>query len=182
MSRPFTIAHSLRVVLAMGWSDFVLKYRGSVFGYLWSLAAPLVKFLVILYVFGPFMRDAIPDYPLYLFLGIMLWEHFTHTTTGCMTMLHDKKSIIQKIRFPRVLLIFSVGWTNAIIFLTHFCIFLAFAAVLDVPFFWMRVYALLIFLKMPFLALGLGMFLQRSCFKFKDIPHLWNVLAQILFW
>ena len=178
----FTFRHSLRVVLAMGWSDFVLKYRGSVFGYLWSLAAPLVKFLVILYVFGPFVQEDIPLYPLYLFLGIILWEHFTHTTTDCMAMLHDKKSIIQKIRFPRVLLIFSVGWTNAIVFLTHFCIFLVFAAVLGVPFFWMRLYTLLIFLQMTFLALGVGMFLASYSLKFKDIPHLWNVLAQVLFW
>ena len=64
----FTWKHALKVVLVMGWSDFVLKYRGSFLGYLWSLAGPLVKFLVILYVFGPFVSPEIPEYPLYLFL------------------------------------------------------------------------------------------------------------------
>ena len=47
----YTWRQMFRIVWVVGWSDFVLKYRGSLLGYLWSLAAPLAKFLVIYYVF-----------------------------------------------------------------------------------------------------------------------------------
>lgn len=181
-ARPFTLRHAIRVVFAMGWSDFVLKYRGSILGYVWSLALPLVKFGVILFVFGPYVEDSIPMYRLYLFLGIIIWEHFSVTTTACMGMLFDKSAIIQRLPFPRILLIFAVGWTNFIVFLTHLIVFLFYA-------YWIgwqphieALYSLVTLAEMTFVALGIGMMLASWCLKFKDIQHLWTVVLQILFW
>ena len=74
-SASFGWTHSLRIVVEMGWSDFFLKYRGSVLGFLWSLAFPITRFLVILHIFRPFTKG-IEFYPLYLFLGIVVWEYF----------------------------------------------------------------------------------------------------------
>ncbi|MDO8649568.1 MAG: ABC transporter permease [Candidatus Peregrinibacteria bacterium] len=172
----------LRVVCAIGWADFVLKYRGSVLGYLWSFIAPLMKFLVILFVFQPLVGPAIPQYPLYLFLGLIVWEHFASTTYGCITMLIDKAPIIQKVVFPRVLLIFAVGWTNAIIFLTHVLIFLLFGFLLGVPPSSSLLYFLILLPQMTLLALGVGMALSAYFLKYQDIRHLWEIALQVLFW
>jgi ABC-type polysaccharide/polyol phosphate export permease len=180
--RRFTLGHSLRVVFAMGWSDFLLKYRGSVLGYLWSLIGPLAKFLVILYVFGPYISPSQPQYPLYLFLGIIIWEHFVLTTNSCMSMLYDKESIIQKLLFPRLLLIFMVGWTNAIIFATHLLIFECFLYFFHVPFGWNQLYAGIILVQMSLVAMGIGMMLSAYSLRYKDIHHLWSIATQILFW
>jgi len=166
----------------MGWSDFVLKYRGSFFGYLWSLIGPLVKFIVILYVFGPFVSPGIPQYPLYLFLGIIVWEHFVLTTTSCITTLYDKASIIQKLLFPRILLMLAAGWTNMIVFFTHFVIFLVFAFFIGVSFSVWQLAAVLVLAQMFLLAVGIGMLLSAYSLKYRDIPHLWGVLSQVLFW
>ncbi|MBI3331466.1 ABC transporter permease [Candidatus Peregrinibacteria bacterium] len=173
---------NLHTVLAFGWSDFVLKYRGSFFGYLWSLAAPLVRFLVIYYVFHPFVGREIAQYPLYLFLGIILWEHFTLTTTACMTMLHEKSSLIKKVPFPRILLVFVTGWTHLLIFLTHFAIFLAAAWAFGVPILPRLWYLPILLLQMSLLALGVGMILAAYCLKYRDIQHLWLIVSQLLFW
>ncbi len=180
--RRFTLSHSLRVIAAMGWSDFLLKYRGSVLGYFWSLIGPLAKFLVILYVFGPYVSPSIPQYPLYLFLGIILWEHFVLTTNSCMAMLDDKAVIIQKLLFPRLLLIFMVGWTNLLIFLSHFFIFLLFAWWFHVPLTWSVLYIVVILVQMSLIAMGFGMMLCSYCLKYRDINHLWAIATQIFFW
>lgn len=181
-ARPFTLRHAIRVVLAVGWSDFVLKYRGSVLGYLWSLVSPLVKFGVILFVFGPYVGELVPMYRLYLFLGIIIWEHFSVTTTACMGMLFEKAAIIQRLPFPRVLLVFAVGWTNLIVFLTHVAVFLFYAWWTG----WVphieSLYIVIIAVEMTFVALGIGMVLASWCLKFRDIQHLWAVVLQIFFW
>lgn len=172
----------LRTVLALGWSDFVLKYRGSVLGYLWSLVAPLTKFLVILYVFQSVMGVRSPQYPLSLFLGIIIWEHFANTTNGCMAMLWDKAAIIQKLRFPRILLPLAVGWTNVIVFGTYAVIFVAFLPVFGGAASLGLLYAPVALLQMTLLALGVGMLLSAFALKYRDIGHLWDVGLQILFW
>lgn len=181
-NRSFTLSHALRVIFAIGWSDFVLKYRGSFLGYLWSLIGPLVKFGVILVVFGPYVQGQIPYYRLYLFLGIIIWEHFTVTTTACISMLHEKAAIIQRLPFPRVLLIFSVGWTNLVVFCTHMivfgflCVWLGLFPTVNAT------YIVITMTEMTLLALGIGMMLSAYSLRYRDIPHLWTMLQQILFW
>jgi ABC-type polysaccharide/polyol phosphate export permease len=173
--------HIFRIIIAMGWSDFMLKYRGSFLGYLWSFAVPLVKFLVIYHIFRAFASD-IPFYPLYLFLGILLWEHFAMVTSACMNMLHDKAVIIKKIVMPHWVLILAVGWTHVIILLTYFVIYFIVSLILGpgIPFaVW---YLVLIIVQTTLLSLGVGMFLAAFVLKYRDIQHLWNVLLQILFW
>jgi ABC-2 type transport system permease protein len=180
--QSFRFRQSARIVAALGWSDFVLKYRGSLLGYLWSFVVPLVKFLVILHVFRPFAAD-IPLYPLYLFLGIVLWEHFSLLTNACIRLPHDKALIIKKIAFPRVLLVLGTGWMHMIILITYLCIFFIVFLLLGngIPTsaIW---YTPLLLVQTSLIALGVGMTLGSYALKFRDIEHLWNVLLTILFW
>lgn len=178
----FPLSQALRVVFAIGWSDFVLKYRGSLLGYLWSLIGPLVKFGVILVVFGPFVEAKIPHYRLYLFLGIIIWEHFSITTSACMSMLHEKASIIQRLPFPRLLLIFAVGWTNLIVFMTHMAVFGMFCLYLGVHWTPHATYVAVTMIEMTLLSLGIGMILAAYSLRYRDVPHLWMMITQVLFW
>jgi ABC-type polysaccharide/polyol phosphate export permease len=172
----------LRIIATLGWMDFTLKYRWSVLGYLWSLAVPLVQFLVIYHVFFPFVHSSIPQYPLYLFLGIILWEFFSLTTSACMAMLHQKEHVIQKIRIPRLALALAVGWTHVIIFATRFVILLAFIAYVGADLSRGILYFPVVFAELLLLSLGIGMFLSAYSLKFRDVPHLWSVLLIMLFW
>lgn len=178
----YTLRQMLRIVWTVGWSDFFLKYRGSMLGYLWSLLAPLAKFLVIYYVFRPFVSDTIPYYSLYLFLGIIVWEHFTVTTNHCMTALREKASFILKIPFPRLLIMFIVGWTNMIVFLTHFLIFALIVLLSGGTDFTHWIYVPVVLIHMTLLALGVGMLLASYSLRYGDIVHLWGIASQVLFW
>jgi ABC-2 type transport system permease protein len=181
-SRRFGVRQSISIIWTIGWSDFLLKYHGSVLGYLWSLVSPVVKFLVILHVFRPLVGDSIAMYPMYLFLGIIMWEHFSYTTSGCMNMLFEKAEVIQRVPFPRLLLVLIVGWTQAIVFATYLIVFFLFALVYQVPLDASSVYMLLIVVQMTLLALGIGMILSAWSLKYRDIGHLWAVGLQVLFW
>lgn len=180
--RPLSPVQGIVTVCALGWSDFKLKYRASILGYFWSLVNPLVKFIVILFIFGPYVSPSVPQYPLYLFLGIIIWEHFATTTTACMNMLFEKSQIIRHLPFPRILLILSVGWTNLIIFTTHGFIFLLFAWSRGAALSFSTLYLVVIAIQMTLLALGVGMLLASYALRYRDLSHLWTVMVQILFW
>jgi ABC-type polysaccharide/polyol phosphate export permease len=181
MSHGFSMKHMVRVVLAIGWADFKMKYRGSIMGVLWSLIYPLVKYVVILHIFRRIVTD-IPLYSLYLFLGILLWEHFAMTSTACMTMLQEKAAIIQKVRFPRLLLIFGVGWTHVLILCGYLVIFFIAQLLAGAQLTLGALYLPVLITEATLLALGIGMLLSAFSLRFRDIPYLWNVLLQVLFW
>lgn len=170
------------MILALGWSDFSLKYRGSLLGYLWSFLGPLAQFLVIYHVFKPFVASALPHYPLYLFLGLILWEHFAMTTSGCMSVLFDKEGIIQKMAVPRFLLIGALGWQNLLIFLTRLLVFALLALLLGVSLPWSIAFVPLLLVQMTALALGVGMLFGSYVLRYRDLQHLWGIGLNVLFW
>ena len=92
-------------------TDFKLKYKASFFGYSWSLAKPLMLFGVLLVVFTKFfkMGGAIPNYPVYLLLGIVLWTYFIEATFGSMASIVSKGDLIRKVYFPRIILTISAS-------------------------------------------------------------------------
>lgn len=172
----------VRVVWDLGWSEFRLKYRGSVLGYFWSLAAPMAKFVIFLYVFQVIFPVHIPGYPLYLFLGIILWEYFANITSACISVPLAYENIIQRVAFPRFLLVLTVGWLQTLIFLTHFLIFVLMGLFMGLPSLRGLVFFPVICVQMALLSLGIGAFLASYSLRFRDFPHLWNIVLQILFW
>ena len=172
----------LRVVWAIGWSDFLMKYRGSFLGYLWSFVPMIVRFLVIFHIFKNFVQQDVEYYSLYLFLGLIMWNHFSGVTSGCISALNSKSAIIQKVNFPRILLMFAVGCQQMIIFSTEFFLFVCFAlfkgALPGIGY----IYLPVLLVQMTLLALGIGMFLSAYSLKFRDISHMWSVVLQTLFW
>lgn len=179
---PWNIKRSAHLVFALGWSDFVLKYRGSVLGYLWSFAVPLTKFAVIFFVFRFVLQRNTENYPLYLLLGIILWEYFSHLTNDCIRMPFEKSPIITKVAFPRLLLAFAAAWKNTVILFTHLLIYLAAATVIGGSFSKSAVLFPLAIIHLLLFGLSIGLMLSSFVLKFRDIQHLWDIVLQVLFW
>jgi ABC-type polysaccharide/polyol phosphate export permease len=183
VGKPAQLRRFARIVFAFGWSDFTLKYHESFLGYLWSLAGPVVQFIVILHVFRPFIGQDIPSYHLYLFLGLILWEHFSLTTSACIALPARKVPIMRKVNLPRILFVLSVGWTHVIILCSRLLIFFLFGLATGLPFEFVHLwYVPLLLLQTTALALGIGMIFGSNALRFPDIPHLWGVALSILFW
>src|ERR1700733_2566586 len=90
-------------------TDFKLRYQGSVLGYAWSLLRPLLMFAILYVVFVKVfpLGKGIPHYPVYLFMGIMLWNFFLETTVQSLGSIVSRGDLIRKIRIPRWIIVFS---------------------------------------------------------------------------
>lgn len=85
--------------------DLKIKYRRSVLGYLWSVLNPLLMMLVLTVVFSTVFRFDIPNYPVYVLTGQLLFSFYNESTTMAMDSILTgasliKKSIFAKIHFP----------------------------------------------------------------------------------
>lgn len=177
-----TRRQQVRTVLSLGWMDFVMKYKGSVLGYLWSLAGPVAKFGVIFTVFRPLGGRDIPDFGLYLFLGIILWEFFSQTTTSLLQLPFTKGNFLKRTPLPSILLALSVSWTQFVIFLSHALVFLGFfvfsKGLPEIS----ATYVVFVFVQLALLSIGLGLILGSFALRFRDLRHLWAIVLQLLFW
>ena len=56
--------------------DLKVKYQGSVLGFLWSLANPLLLLVVYTFVFQVVLKAGIPQFGFYLLSGLLVWNLF----------------------------------------------------------------------------------------------------------
>ena len=59
--------------------DIKLKYRGSVFGFLWSLANPLLMMVVYTVAFTHILRIRREGFVFSLMLGLLSWTFFANS-------------------------------------------------------------------------------------------------------
>ncbi len=78
------------------------KYKGSVLGVLWYVVNPLVLMGAYGVMFGVLLKAvSIDDYPLFLFVGLIVWLFFSQSLLAAATSLLDQASLVGKVRFPR---------------------------------------------------------------------------------
>jgi len=165
-------------------TDFKLKYKASFFGYLWSLGKPLMLFGVLLVVFTSFFKvgGSIPNYPVYLLLGIVLWTYFVESTFASLASIVGKGDLIRKVYFPRIILTISASVTALITLLLNLVvvmIFMAFSKV--VPSIYSPIMILLL-VEFFILTSGVSLLLASLFVRFRDISHIWEVFAQAMFY
>ncbi len=165
-------------------TDFKLRYQGSAVGYLWSLLRPLFMFLILYIVFTTVfpLGRGVPHYPVYLFVGIILWNFFTEMTQQSLGSIVSRGDLIRKIRIPRWMVVFSTS-LNALINLGLNLLVLALFMVVNhvVPLATM-LWLPLVIVEVYIFGLGLSFFLSALFVKFRDIQYIWDLLTQAGFY
>ncbi len=165
-------------------TDFKLRYQGSLLGYAWSLLKPLLMFVILYVVFVYFLRIGkdIPHFPVYLLLGIVLWNFFVEMTVQSLTSIVGRGDLIRKIRIPRWMIVFSSSISATINLVLSLVIVFIFMIVNQVPL-TLGIFMLPVYLTMIYmLALGLSLFLAAAYVKFRDLSYIWEVILQAGFY
>ncbi len=165
-------------------TDFKLRYQGSFLGYAWSLLRPLLLFVILYIVFVKFLRlgNSIPHYPIYLLLGIVIWNFFVEMTAQSLGSIVGRGDLIRKIRIPRWIIIFSSSISALINLGLNLIVIAVFMAVNHVDVYGTIILLPLILVEVYIFALGLSLFLSAAFVKFRDIGYIWEVILQAGFY
>src|SRR5687768_5918963 len=90
-----------QLIYALTARDLKARYRGSVLGFFWSLANPLLLLGVYTLVFTKFFPQmAVKPYSLFLFAGILPWTFFSAAVLESTTSISSNAGLIKKVMFP----------------------------------------------------------------------------------
>lgn len=113
MLRNFHELYQYRgLLLALTQRELKARYRNSVLGFLWTFLNPTLQMLVYMLVFSIFMRQNIPSYTYYMFVGLLPWIWFTSSIGGGASAISDRRDLLTKVRFPAQVLPATVVATN----------------------------------------------------------------------
>ncbi len=169
---------------AMVSTDFKLRYQASVLGYLWTLLRPLALFTILYLVFVRLLKIGaeIPYNAIYLLFGIVIWGFFSEVSIQGLGALVGRADLLRKIRFPRYVVVVSVGVSALISFGLSMVVILVFMALARVPVRLDVLWLPLLFLELAAFSMAFAFFLSALYVRYRDMSYIWEVVLQAAFY
>lgn len=175
---------SLDLAVMLAYTDWKLRFFGSVLGYFWSLLRPLLLFGVLYLVFSQVVKVGgdVQDYPVQLLIGVILFSFWGEVTGGSVTSVVDREALVRKIAFPRAVIPLSVALGAAFNLFLNLLVLGAFLAIagVEAQWSWLLVPFPLLFLVL--FAIGVSLMLSSLYVSFRDVQPVWEVILQALFY
>lgn len=176
--------YSLILLKELVITDFKLRYQGSLLGYVWSLLRPLALFVILYFVFVKFLRigDSVPHFPVYLLLGIVMWNYFAEVTNGGVSAIVGRGDLIRKLNFPKYVIVLSGSFSALINLGLNFIVVGVFMWINGVTLTWNILWAPLLVLELFVFALATAFFLSAIFVRLRDMNYIWEVIMQGAFY
>jgi ABC-2 type transport system permease protein len=188
MTGPRAVTGDWRRGAALTWTlaylEFRLKFFGSVLGYIWQLARPLLMFGVYYVIFTVVLHlgKGVKFYAPALLANIMIFQFFAEVTGASVGAVLNRENLVRKIHFPRIVIPLSVVVTSALNLGLNFIAVGVFMAIQGVPvrLSWLVIFPMLAMLFV--LVTGLAMLLSALFVRFRDVQPIWDVVLQAGFY
>jgi len=159
--------------------DFKKKYKRSVLGVFWSLLNPIMTMAVQYIVFSTLFKSNIPNFALYLIIGIVCFNFFSEASSTASQSIVGNASLITKVYMPKVIYPISSILSSTVNLVIALLPLLLVMLITLTP---LRAAALLMVFPLFCLlicSLGFGLLLSAMMVFFRDVQFLWNVLTMI---
>ena len=179
------LARSLNLTRELAITQFKLKYAGSVLGYIWSLAKPLMLFAIMYAVFARLLRvgASSPNFAIQLLMGIIVWSFFSETTTGGLQSIVGNTHLVKKAFFPRSIIVISATLTAFMNFAINLGLLVLIAGLLGkLDLGGRSLWALPLVFELYALTLGAALLLATLYVFFRDVWYIWEISSQVLFY
>lgn len=159
-------------------TDLKIRYRNSVLGFVWTFLEPLLLLSVLYVVFTNIFKSQIELFPLYLLLGLIMWNMLVRGTQLGLGSIQSRKGILSQIYIPHEIPALSSSLTSLIMLSFEMIVFGIFMAVFQfVPPSTFVIFPLILALEF-ILVIGLSLPLSLLNVKFRDTQFIWGVILQ----
>lgn len=183
MGNPKKIIKKLGEILELSISlskvNFKLRNEGSYLGIFWYLLDPLVMFLVILMLGGVITRTDMPNYQVYLLIGLITFNFFRQGTINGSTAISSNGNFIKSMKIPPESFVVSGTLLSAFSHFFEVIILIVFLIYFKLPIFFILFYPL-IFIVLFLFVLGISFILAVIGAYINDLVNVWAVLLNLL--
>jgi len=119
---PAVVARRWDLVAVSVRRDLQARFRGTLLGFAWVLAHPLLLFAVYAFVFTELLGvrlaagEGVPagSMGVYMFTGTLCWSAFADAVQRSTSCIVEGRNLVQKVRFPAELLPLEVGLSSLV--------------------------------------------------------------------
>ncbi len=163
------------LLVALVKRDVAGRYKGSVFGLVWSIIEPVVLLAIYTLVFGGIFRLRLPydtslsAFSLYVFCGIVVWLAISDGILRCTFVISEHSSLVKKVIFPGEILPLQVVLSAMIHQLIGLAVLAAGLILLGKSVYWTWLLFPILLLPQFLITAGIGWMLASVAVFIRDI-------------
>lgn len=159
-------------------TEIKVKYKNSFLGLIWSMIAPAMTLVVYTIVFGFFLKNGIPNFVIFLFSGLLLWNFFQTGVIAATGVVVNNAGLVKKVSFPREILALASVGSAGVYFFFQACVMVIFLIALHVSPAWQLLWLLPVALIPAIVfSAALAVFFASINVYLRDTQHLVEVLV-----
>jgi ABC-type polysaccharide/polyol phosphate export permease len=165
--------------------EFKLRYYENKLGLLWALIKPISDIFIYYIAFQKILKQGVPNFVSFLFIGLILWNFFIESTSGTVQILSTKKYLYEYTNMNKIEIYLSTILANCIGFFFNLLFFIIFYQFIDkgtLGLNWHALYIVPVYFNLVLLALAFSIILSNIFVIAKDITQIWIVVTGLGFW
>ena len=156
------------------------RYKRSVLGFAWTMLNPLLTMVILTVVFSAVFGAIVPNYPLFVIIGLLAWNLFSLGSTQGLASIVDSGSLIRKVAVPKEMFPLAAVGANLVNFVLSLVPLLFMILLMRVPMTWAMLWVPYGILLIALFTLGVALALATLNVFFRDVRYFYE--AALLAW
>lgn len=158
------------------------EVANSYLNWVWWVLDPLCFMLIYTFIFGYVFNSKEQYFPVFIFIGLSMWDFFSRTITNSVKIVKNNKAIVSKVYFPKYVLILIKIWVNGFKMLISFGIVVLMMILFRIPITWNILYFFPILCILGIFSFGCACFFLHYGVYVEDLSNVVSIVLRFLFY
>ncbi len=156
------------------------EVANSYLNWIWWVLEPFCFMLIYTFIFGVVFNAKEPYFPVYIFIGLTLWNFFSKSVNRSVKLVKINKGVISKVYLPKFILILITLFVNGFKMLIGFGIVLVMLFFFKVPVGVNVLYFIPLLVEFTVFTFGCCTFLLHFGVYIEDLANIVNIVLRLL--
>ena len=158
------------------------EVASSYLNWVWWILDPLCFMLIYTYIFGYVFKAKEQFFPVFIFVGLSMWNFFNNTLKSSVKIVKRNKSVVSRVYFPKYILVVAQLLADTFKMLISFGIVALMMVFFKVPLSWNVLFFIPILLTLMLFTFGCSCFVMHFGVYVEDLSNVVNIGLRFLFY
>ena len=163
-------------------SDLKAEVASSYLNWLWWILDPLLFMLVYTFIAVIVFRSNVKYFPVFVFVGLTLWNFFSRNVQGSVKMVRQNSSIVSKVYIPKYILVLQKMLVYGFKMLVSFALIVIMMILYRVPVTWNVFYMIPIIIVLVLTTFGMSCIVMHFGVFVDDLFNVVQVVLRLIFY
>ena len=171
-----------RYALYSAKSELKAEVADSYLNWIWWILEPISFMLIYTFIFGYVFSSKEPYFPVFVYIGLTIWEFFNKNIKASVKMIKRNKGIIAKVYLPKFILVESTMMVNGFKMLISFIIIVILMIGYQVPLSANLLFAVPLLAILALVTFGLMCLIMHFGVYVMDLANIINIALRLVFY